>query len=385
MQKNFIVFFWSPMLSHIGTISAVNSMALSLSRYSKFKCFIINVLGEFNEFENEENNLSFLKIFDVTNYVPKTGLVSKIFLHLFALLSLPKLVYFIIKYRPRIIITSLIGYLPSILKIFFKKTIFINSIQGLPKFNYVRKLLWKFSYKNSDFIFTMTDLTKRKIIEDIGINNKKIFKVENPVISRSIRKSSLIPLKPEYQDIFSRKVYCSIGRLTKQKNYLNLIKYLNEYQKKNKDFFNLIIIGEGEEQKKLQNYIYSNNIKNFFLLGFQKNPYNFLYNSDLYISTSLWEEPGHTLLEAGYLNIPVFTSDCENGPKEIMQNGINCLRFKNNNKEDFINQLKKFKDKESFDINLKYNLKKTTKAYTQFTFAKKFNNIIDDSILVKNN
>ena len=37
----------------------------------------------------------------------------------------------------------------------------------------------------------------------------------------------------------------------------------------------------------------------------------------MYISTSLWEDPGHTLIEASALNVPIITSKCPSGPFEF--------------------------------------------------------------------
>ena len=39
-------------------------------------------------------------------------------------------------------------------------------------------------YNKADYIFTMTELTKKKILDNI--NFKGYFKVENPIINRNI-------------------------------------------------------------------------------------------------------------------------------------------------------------------------------------------------------
>ena len=44
---------------------------------------------------------------------------------------------------------------------------------------------------------------------------------------------------------------------------------------------------------------------------------------------SLWEDPGFVLIEASYSNTTIISSDCENGPKEIL------------NVRDLINQISK--------------------------------------------
>ena len=55
---------------------------------------------------------------------------------------------------------------------------------------------------------------------------------------------------------------------------------------------NLLILGNGEDEKFFKKYAIKNNLKNIHFLGFQNNPFNFLRSSDFYISTSLWEDPG---------------------------------------------------------------------------------------------
>ena len=59
----------------------------------------------------------------------------------------------------------------------------INSIQGLPKFNLVRKILWNIFYIKADHILTMTEKTKRNILENIKFKNN-ISKIDNPVINK---------------------------------------------------------------------------------------------------------------------------------------------------------------------------------------------------------
>ena len=43
------IFFWSPMLSHIGTHQAVIPMAEALTEYDNYKVYLINVFGEFDD------------------------------------------------------------------------------------------------------------------------------------------------------------------------------------------------------------------------------------------------------------------------------------------------------------------------------------------------
>jgi glycosyltransferase involved in cell wall biosynthesis len=370
------IFFWSPLLSNVGTANAVIGMASSLSKYSNNKVYVLDILGEFKNFRNH-NRLHFLSFIRINGIVPSTGKFSKFLIIFFSILAIPFLIRKIIIHKPDYIITGLVGFIPISLKLFFKRLIILNSIQGYPRFNILRKLIWRFFYKRSDYLLTMTNKTKKMIEDEIGIENKKILVVENPVISKDIKRLALESIDIDEQFIFKKKVYCAIGRLTVQKNFFELLEGFKKYYKEVDSDFNLVILGDGELKKDLITYIQKNNLSNFYLLGFKSNPYKYLYRSDLYICTSLWEEPGHTLIESGYLNVPVLTSNCPNGPDEIIINGHNGLKYQLGNISDFLNKLKIFNNLDSNSKKkITINFKKIVANYTQLRFCRKLLKII---------
>ena len=370
-DKELKIFLWSPMLSNVGTNTAMMGMANAIKKYSKSNIYLLDILGEFSNFNIGDNfHLKFSKI---NHIIPNTGKISKIFIFLFSIFSIPFLIKQISKKKPDIIITGLVGFIPSLMKYFFPKLIVINSIQGYPKFNFIRKIIWRFFYKKSDCLITMTNKTKEEISNVIGINKDKIYIIENPVISRKIRILSSEDINEDEKFIFKKKVFCAIGRLTYQKNFDELLKFINKLNSLNRFDFNLVIIGAGEKKRELENYIIKNKLKNCFLLGFKRNPYKYLVRSDLYISTSLWEEPGHTLLEAAYLNVPILSSNCPNGPEEIIKNGHNGYKYQIGKFDDFLDKIILFEklNKIQKKTNL-LNMKKISMNYTEFRFNKKF-------------
>ena len=99
-------------------------------------------------------------------------------------------------------------------------------------------------------------------------------------------------------------------------------------------------------------------------------------NASAFILSSLWEEPGHVIIEAALCNLFVISSDCENGPKEFLQNGDAGLLFKNNKKNELQNKLEEFINLGK-NINLKkINAKKNCKDYTIFRHYLCFKRII---------
>ena len=45
------------------------------------------------------------------------------------------------------------------------------------------------------------------------------------------------------------------------------------------------------------------------------------------------------MVESAYMNIPIISSDCDNGPKEILAHGKNGILFKSNDKVSLLNAL----------------------------------------------
>ena len=348
-ENNKKIMFWGPSLSHVGTVN------------DKFKL---------------QKDYYFIDVFTFAKFFPQTGKLSKIFIHFFSILSLPYFFFKVIQIKPNIIISSLLGYLTNLFKFLTSKIIFINSIQGYPRFNYLRLAIWRSLYNKSDFIFVMTKKTKIDLINKVNLSSKKIFKIDNPVISSDIRMLANENLIFNDEYLFKKKVFCSVGRLTKQKNFNELFLGFKKYSDFYDDNFNLIVIGEGEMKKDLENFIIKNNIKNFFLLGYKNNPYKYMVRSSLYVCTSLWEEPGHTLIEAGYLNLPILTSNCPNGPDEIIKENYNGFKYKLGDIDDMVKNINKINLLKNYELlKIKNNMKKTISSYTKFQFSKSIKKI----------
>ena len=98
--------------------------------------------------------------------------------------------------------------------------------------------------------------------------------------------------------------------------------------------------------------------------------------SKCFILSSLWEDPGFVLIEAGFCNKFVISSNCKNGPTEILNNVENGILYISNDKDSLIQSLNKFEkmdEKEKYQKKL--NLKKKTKEFTLFSHYKKISTL----------
>ena len=266
------IYYWSPHLVNVATRRAVINSAYSIKKYSKnFECSIINFFGEFNLFKDEILNkkVNLINYFNpkILNFLPKYGKIKSRFSYLvifvFSFLPLKKLID---KDRPDYFIIHLITSLPLILLMIFKfKTKFVLRISGLPKMNFLRRLLWKIALKKIFIVTCPTKITCDYIKSLKIVDENKVKLLYDPVINvREITKK--IKMKSEIISKHSNYFF-SAGRLTKQKNFLFLCETFNKFLEINPNY-KLLIAGEGEERKVLTEFIKKNSLeKKIILLG----------------------------------------------------------------------------------------------------------------------
>ena len=349
MKSKTKIFYWSPFLVPIATPKAVVNSAKALQNYGKgYECSIINFFGEFNKFQEdlENKDIKLINFFNnkLLNFLPKYGkLQSRLsFILIFALSFFP-LKKLISNQKPDFLIIHLITSLPLILLIFFKfKTKFILRISGLPKLGILRKFLWKKALSKI-YIVTCPTKSTANYIESLGIVDKeKIKTLYDPIIE--INKINLQKKQNINLPFKGEKYFFTAGRLTKQKNFLFLCKAIKKIIIDVPDF-KIIIAGDGEDKSKILSFIKKKNLqKNIFLIGHVENIFPYISLSQGFILTSLWEDPGFVLIEAAACRSPVFSSDCPEGPKEIIKNNSNGLLFKSNDENDLVKNFIKFKD-----------------------------------------
>ena len=134
----------------------------------------------------------------------------------------------------------------------------------------------------------------------------------------------------------------------------------------------LLILGEGEERNKLEMLVKKLNLQEkVYLLGYKKNVFNYLYKAKCFISSSLYEDPGFAIIEAGFLNKIIFSADSKTGPSEILKNSERGFLFKNNDYRDLVKKFDEYSKLSKKEINSKIiNLKKYSKKFTVFQHYK---------------
>ena len=377
------IYYWSPFFTNIATIKAVIRSAESLVKFSKkqkYNVSLVDAIGEWDEYKNIiDKKIKIIKLskINLKDYIPKNSfLKSRLSYIIIFFWNFFKLKSLINNNKPDFLIIQLMTSLPIFLSLFLSEdTKIILRISGLPKVNLLRHLFWKIF---ANRIYKVTCPTKSTYDY---IRKKKIFREEkmevlcDPIIDLKEYRLKKIE-KFNFEELKNKKYIIGIGRLTKQKNFELIInffkKIFNTYPN-----LNLVIIGEGEKKTKLKKMSIKLGIeKRIYFLGYQKNVFKYLTRAECFILTSLWEDPGFVLVEAALAGVPIISSECPNGPKEIIQN--NGFLFQNNNLNDL---LIKFRDFLNTDKKVIYRnkviLKKRIKKFTLLEHYKKLNQIIN--------
>jgi len=109
-----------------------------------------------------------------------------------------------------------------------------------------------------------------------------------------------------------------IGGLQKNKRFDMLIRIYNDLIPKYPNL-QLVIIGKGPERENIEQLISSLHLEEKVrLLGFKENPYPYIKNARLLISSSFSEGLPRVLVEALILNTPIVSTFSSKGIKEIM-------------------------------------------------------------------
>jgi len=262
----------------------------------------------------------------------------------------------------------LITSLPIILTKFIKKdTKLILNIAGFPKLTLARSLFWKHFQNRIYKIICPSKETKNLLIEKKIFDQKKLTVIKDP----HINVGEIVKKKNTLLDanLNLSKNIITIGRLTKQKNYIFLLEAFKHILSIRNDI-HLTIIGEGEDRNLIENKIRDLGIVKYVTLeGYQKNIYKYLDNPICYFSTSLWEGPDLAMLDAAFLNVPIICSDCKSGRKEFIENNKRGYIFKTNDMNSLISAFELFFRDNDLVIKKKLlEAKREVKNFTQFRY-----------------
>lgn len=138
----------------------------------------------------------------------------------------------------------------------------------------------------------------------------------------------------------NKKYIISVGRLIPLKRNSDLINVFFKLQKEDHNL-ELIFLGDGVLKDKLIDLSKKLGLsKKIHFLGNVKNPFYYLNNSNLFVLNSETEGFPNVLVEALACGLPVISSDCKSGPREILDNERYGLLYPVGNEDLLIEKIR---------------------------------------------
>jgi glycosyltransferase involved in cell wall biosynthesis len=202
---------------------------------------------------------------------------------------------------------------------------FVHTVHNVAKedvhyaLNYVHRLLLN---KVDIITVALTQEIKETIREYYKINDAYVIfnGVPTPVLSEKLKEAG--NEIAQYKKDEHTRVFINLGRIHPQKNQQMLIQVFKKLEDKN---VVVLILGDCTEQNKpLLEKLTAAAGKNVHILGKRSNPLDYLYHSDVFCMTSVFEGLPIALLEALSLG-KVSICTPVGGIPSVVENGVNGM------------------------------------------------------------
>lgn len=172
----------------------------------------------------------------------------------------------------------------------------------------------------------------------------------------------------------------SVGRLAEEKGFLDLLKIFYILSKEHKNW-HLDIIGDGDQKERLEKYIKTHNLSNNVTLhGFQKKEFinKMLNKSSVYVMTSFTESFGIVLIEAMSHGVPCIAFDSAEGPRELINSGMNGFLIKHRNYSAMIKKIEDLMSDKEKRVELGKAARESVKKYASSNVKEQWFELIEE-------
>ena len=239
-----------------------------------------------------------------------------------------KLRWFLTKLNPDIIVDVEIAITPLTCKASDGLEVKHVSWDHFPYINHVEVMPQLIPYlRMVDKIVVLTNGNKKSYIEDSQISPLNVVQISNPS-----------PIEQSTYTSHSGNVVLAMGRLEFIKGFDRLLNIWAKIEPKMLDW-ELNIVGSGGYESSLKEQANLLGLSRVNFYPHTSSPVEQYRGASIFVLTSRLEGFGLVLLEALNMSLPIVSYDCENGPREILEDGFNGYLVPDGDEEMFVDKL----------------------------------------------
>lgn len=209
----------------------------------------------------------------------------------------------------------------------------------------VLKIGWEHNHYHNDMKYAIDVVRSCKNLDYFVLVSNDLYEFYNKKLTGYNCKCVYIPNVldsfPDKCAPLIEKRLVSVGRLSKEKGYIDLLGLYNILVKDHPDW-TLDIVGDGPERERLEEYIKNHNLSDKVTLhGYQGRDYidKLLNKSSIYLMTSYTESFGIVLIEAMSHGLPCIAFSSAEGARELIDSGRTGYLINNRNNRAYIKKV----------------------------------------------
>jgi glycosyltransferase involved in cell wall biosynthesis len=203
--------------------------------------------------------------------------------------------------------------------------------------------------------------------------DKRLWNVPNgTVIHNFVESKQDVTCRNNVKSYFA----IAIGRLEKNKGFIDLIKAWKKVVSKHVDL-KLKIFGVGRQEQELKNLIAQLKlIDNVALMGYSSHIWEEYPNASILVSATYTEGFSLIIAEAQTCGLPAIFYDAPNGPKEIINHGVDGLLCPVGNIEEFAKNVLMLAEDEKLLDDMSKNAVKNAKRFDKYHIMQQWYNLL---------
>jgi glycosyltransferase involved in cell wall biosynthesis len=249
----------------------------------------------------------------------------------------------------------------------------------------VLKIGWEHNHFHNNYKYAQRIIRSAKKLDYLVLVSMDLLKFYKRKMSNykcmCIYIPNCIESIPQKISKLDEKRLISVGRLSPEKGYLDLLKVYKQLRNDYPDWV-LDIIGDGKERDNLERYIKNNNLEKYVTLhGFQGKEYidKLMNKSSIYLMTSFTESFGIVLIEAMSHGLPCIAFSSAEGAREIINSGENGYLIKNRNYEMMIKKISDLIENTEERKKIGKSARESIKKYTSDVVGEEWLTLIEES------